>query len=362
MRHALLPVLALLAACGSPDPSPADSDTADSDGPDPDARPWTRVETVPVVDVRTDRLCDPVDESAPGFDPGAITCRVDTFRFAPDTVPAPTGPLTVMAFNIERGLKLDALLAAFDAGDLPVPDLWLASELDRGCSRTQGRDVTREIAEKLSMDAVFGVEFVELARGTGAGGTIDAPCEHGNAIFSRYPLGNVENRFHDQNLTWYLPPDDRDDGEPRLGGRSFVVGDARVGDRLVRLVSLHFESSPQSWQGIQASQAAEAADAGLEPGGPALVGGDTNFPGYTFDLNRNDGRIADAGATEILDRGLVDAHAALDPAERGTSSGLVIDLIFGSDVTFTNPAVCTRALCDTLSDHQAVWAEVTLDP
>lgn len=354
MPLARLAMLAVLVAC---ERSPAD--VLDTDG---EPRPWTRVETVPEVDVRADRLCDPVDEAAPGFDPRVITCRVDTFRFAPETVPAPDGPLTVMAFNIERGLKLDALLAAFDAGDLPVPDLWLASELDRGCSRTQGRDVTREIAEHLGMDAVFGVEFVELARGTGAGGSIDAPCEHGNAIFSRFPLGNVENRFHAQNLSWYQPPDDRDGGEPRLGGRSFVVGDARVGDRWVRLVSLHFESSPRSWQGIQASQAAEAAEAGLEAGGPALVGGDTNFAVYTLDVDRADGAILDAGAAEIVERGYIDSHAGLDLEVRGTSSGLVIDLIFGSGVRFDNPAVCPRALCDGLSDHQAVWADVWLDP
>lgn len=349
----LLYVLSLLTACAASDPGD-DTDLG------PDDRPFERVPDTPAADVLTDRLCVPSDDRGGRVDPEDMDCDKESYRFADDDA-APDGPVLVMAFNIERGLKLDAILQAFDDGDLPIPDILLASELDRGCSRTGGRDVTREIAEHLGMDGVFGVEFVELPRESGAGGRITDTCEHGNAVFSRFPLGNVGARFHEDNVDWYLPSDQRIDAEPRLGGRSLVWGDAKLGDRLVRLVTVHFESRPTSWDGTQASQAAEAAEQALAPGGPAILGGDTNFPAYTLDLSRDDGTIADPGASAILSRGFDDAHAALPLAERGTRSGLVIDLIFGHQVTALAPGVCAKTLCDTLSDHQAVWASFTLE-
>lgn len=354
-----LPALLLLAACTATDAPDDDGGESDA-GPSPDDRPFERIADTPPADVDTERLCTPSDDSQGRVDPQDLDCPTESYRFA-DEDAVPDGPLLVMAFNIERGLKLDAMLDAFDNGDLPMPDILLASELDRGCSRTGSRDVPREVAEHLGMDGLFGVEFVELPRGSGAGGSISETCEHGNALYSRFPLGNPGHAFHADNEDWYLPPDQRQSGEPRLGGRSYVWADTRVGDRLVRLVSLHFESRPSSWDGTQASQAAEIADKGLEPGGPALIGGDTNFPGYTLDLSRGDGEILDPGASAILDRGYVDAHASLPLSERGTSSGLVIDLMFGHEVTFADPEVCTASLCDTLSDHQAVWAHMTLD-
>ncbi len=357
-------LLLLLGAC-TPD-GPDGAADGETDAHDPDARTWVPIPAMPAADVATDRLCQVPDESAPGFspDPDAIqiACRVETMSYAPTDLPAPDGPLWAMTFNIERGLQLDGILDAFDAGDLPLPDLLLLSEVDRGCSRTGTEDVTRRLAEHLGMDAVFGVEFVELPRTDGSGGSIGAACEHGNAVLSRYPLGNAQWGIHDANLSWYQPPEDRTSGEPRLGGRSWVAADARVGDQLVRLVSLHFESRSESWSTIHPAQAAEAAEVGSAPGGPAIVAGDTNFPAYSFDLARDDGTVNDPGAAAILDRGYVDAHDPLPVSERATRSGLVIDLLFGRGVTFSDPAVCAASLCSGLSDHQAVWSRVSLLP
>jgi len=350
-------LLILLCACTSADDDGADTDDTDRS---PDDRAFVRIPDTPPADVDNERLCVPSDDSQGRVAPADMDCATESYRHATETE-APDGPLVVMAFNIERGLKLDAVFDAFDAGELPMPDLLLMSEVDRGCSRTGSRDVPREIAEHLGMDGVYAVEFVELPRGAGSGGNISETCEHGNALFSRYPLGNAGFAFHEANLDWYLPPDQRDGGEPRLGGRSFVWADAQVGDRLVRLVSIHFESRPESWGEVHTSQAAESADKGLQPGGPAIVGGDTNFPAYTLDLSRADGTILDPGAEAILTRGFVDSHAELPFDARPTRSGLVIDLMFGKDVTFSDPAVCAANLCDTLGDHQAVWADVDLD-
>jgi endonuclease/exonuclease/phosphatase family metal-dependent hydrolase len=323
------------------------------------ARPWTRIEDMPVVDPDVVRLCEAPDESAPGFDPLAVDCAFESFQFADEGAVA-DGPLRVLAFNLERGFELDAILAAFDDGALPTPDVLLASELDRGCARTGARHVARELGAHLGMDVVFGVEFVELPRGADA--SPDDVCEHGNALLSRFPLGNAEVHRHRSNRSWYQPPDDRDGGEPRLGGRSYVVGDVLAGGGLWRAVSLHMESSPDSWGEILPDQAAEAADAGAAVGGPAIVGGDTNIPGYSFDLQRDDGSVLDPSARALFDRGYVDAHAGVPFEERPTNRSLVIDLIFGRGVGFTAPGRCAEDGCGGLSDHRAVWADASLDP
>ena len=352
----LVPVLLLLGCTPAPNDPPADTSEVT---PTPDATPtrdFVRVAGDPAPDPVTERLCVTPDEDAPDFDPVRVPCDDVTWRFAPDDPDPPNGPIQVMAFNVERGRSLDAILAAFDGGALPTPDVLLLSELDRGCPRTGGRDVTGELASALGMDGIFVVEFVELPRGPSAQG--QAPCEHGNAILSRFPLGNARRVLHEQNLSWYQPPDDRLGGEPRLGGRALAVADAAIGDDLLRLVSLHFESTPASWDEVLPAQALESALEGLAPGGPAIVGGDTNFPVYSFDLGRDDGDIRDRGAAAFLDRGYEDAHAALPVSERGTRGGLIIDLIFGVEVTLSSPGVCARSLCDDLSDHQAVWAGV----
>ena len=55
----------------------------------------------------------------------------------------------------------------------------------------------------------------------------------------------------------------------------------------------------------------------------------------------------------------MDAHLTLDPKARPTRRGVVIDLLLGRDVSFANPEVCSEALCDGLSDHLPLWADVS---
>jgi endonuclease/exonuclease/phosphatase family metal-dependent hydrolase len=257
------------------------------------------------------------------------------------------------------------MLAFFEAGSIPLPDILLASELDRGCSRSGSRDVSRDFAERLGYNFVFGVEFIELPREGGAGGRILETCEHGNAIFSRFPLGNVDVRFHRDNKDWYLPPDQRTDGEPRLGGRSFVLADADLGDgNFLRLISVHFESNPVDIE-FQLSQAAEVADLGAQAPIPAIVAGDTNNVSYFIDVSsgRDDtpDRVIDRTVRLFLDRGFVDPHRVLGTRQRPTRGGFVIDLIFSTEDRWSAPAVCPPTLCTReVSDHQAVWATYTL--
>jgi endonuclease/exonuclease/phosphatase family metal-dependent hydrolase len=340
--------LALIAAACAPPIGP--TTPADSA---PELRAWTRIADQPAPDVTSDRLCAEAADPEAAPDTTSLSCRTETFRFAdPSLTPGDT--LRVMAFNLERGYRLDDLLAAFDRGDLPLPDLLLASELDRGCERTSSRHIARELGAHLQMDVAFGVEFVELPQFAGPG-----LCEHGNALLSRFPLGNAESRFHAENVSWYLPPAQRPGDEPRLGGRSFVTGEIVWHDTLLRAVSVHFESRPSAWPTVLPAQAAEAAEAAAAYGPPAIVAGDTNIPGYQFDLARADGASLDASAAAFFAQGYEDAHAALPFEQRATRGSFIIDLIFTQGLSASAPVVCSAALCDPLSDHRAIWVDLT---
>lgn len=261
-----------------------------------------------------------------------------------DLDPDPKDELLVMAWNIERGQRLDDQLAAFASDALPSPDILLLSEADRGCPRSGGGNVTQELARALDMNWAYAVEFVELPR--------EVTCEHGNAVLSRYPLANVEQLRHAANLSWY-----DNAGEPRLGGRIAVAADVVVGDKVLHVVSVHFESDVSVLE-VQVAQGVETAEhAAAQPFG-VIVGGDTNAPFYTWDVLNGADNDETIGA--FLDRGFEDMHMGLDPANRSTRSGLVIDLMLSRDVDFRDPGLCTREVCDPLSDHQAVWATVSL--
>lgn len=310
-------------------------------------------------DVTSDRLCP--DAAAPdeAADKVFIDCELEGAAFAPAS-PAAKDELLVMAYNFERGLDLDRQVdALLNEPALPLPDVILASELDRGCSRTGSRNTPREIAQQLGMDYVFAVEFLELPRDAGGGGAIEATCEHGNAIFSRYPLGNVGQLRHTLNKSWYMTPEEREsmDGEPRLGGRILVYGDVLVGNKVLHVSALHYESSPADNE-FTVAQAVETAELGLTWPFQVVHGGDTNAPYYFLDLMS--GTKGDLVTQAFFERGYIDAHSPLERADRGTRGGLVIDLLFGNGEFFDNPQVCPKETCEELSDHLPVWATVQL--
>lgn len=94
---------------------------------------------------------------------------------SPDTV-------EVLALNMERGIRLEALAAFLETHK---PDILLASELDIGCDRSGKLDVPAELARRLGLHYVFAEEFQELTQGG----------SHGNAIFSRYPIKWAKRPF-----------------------------------------------------------------------------------------------------------------------------------------------------------------------
>lgn len=303
-------------------------------------------------DARGERLC-----AGPVTDKVRINCRLEGASFMTPGLP-PQDEVVIVSYNLERGLRTREQIERLRASTgVPFPDVVLVSEADRGCSRTGYRDVMWEMAKELGMCYVYGVEFVELPRFFGKGRRVDAPCEHGNGILSRYPLGNVRLIRHRANRKWYsfLQRLFRI-GEPRLGGRAALAADVKVGERYLHLYSVHFESGRTNdrYRDDQACELVE--DAGLNPHG-VIIGGDMNTSEYLGDLREG---TANDGATRVLrEAGYTDAHATLPPDARITTpSGAVIDLIFGKKVSFIQAGVGVAEEWEGLSDHYPVWARV----
>lgn len=320
-------------------------DESTGDPPLPGFEPQPCPDAAP--DVLVDRLCDETADPEGAPDKVFIHCANEGACQGGD--PPAKDELLVMAFNIQRGGSYDALVAAFASGALPMPDVLLLSEVDRGCTRTGDRNVAWELAAELGMHHAYGVEFVELPR---PDGSLAGPCEHGNAVLSRYPIGNVELLRHATNESWYDVAE-----EPRLGGRMALRADIRVGDRLVHVASLHFESGVEDGP-TRAAQAAELADIVAAESNPGIVGGDTNAGLYALDLAL--GTHSEGTTEAFFERGFSDAHIALAPAVRATKDLLVLDLILLHGPTALDPVVCSANVCDPLSDHRAVWATIVL--
>jgi endonuclease/exonuclease/phosphatase family metal-dependent hydrolase len=270
----------------------------------------------------------------------------------------------VLAYNILRGFEAEAQLAAMRAGDpIPTPDILLLSEVDRGCRRTDFRNVARDYARALGYYYVYATEFVELPGDRGLGPPYDPPlCEHGNAIVSRWPLGNVREIRHTAQRSWYTPPGSPDPDEPRLGGRVALAADVRIGDGLLRVYSLHLESTLSALSARDAQAVEVAADALASPY-PVIAGGDLNAYGAINDFRT--GASFDGPTQAFLTRGFVDAHAGLALALRPTSFDpvpFVIDFLFLRGIAARDAGVCPLDRCGQLSDHLPIWATLALAP
>jgi endonuclease/exonuclease/phosphatase family metal-dependent hydrolase len=175
---------------------------------------------------------------------------------------AETRPLSVVTWNIERGIRFERIAETLEALDA---DIILLQEVDRFCSRSEGRDVPRELAVRLRMNWVSGGEFQEIGEGRQG-----EPCVSGQAILSRLSLVDAHViRFDDQaSMKWRLNP-----AQPRRGGR--VALGVRTGGLL--MYSLHLESgSDEMLRGRQVSELVEGLDAGAAP---VIVAGDFNNRG-----------------------------------------------------------------------------------
>jgi endonuclease/exonuclease/phosphatase family metal-dependent hydrolase len=182
--------------------------------------------------------------------------------------------IRVVDWNIDKGKRIPQIVSTLRSQEA---DVVLLQEVDRGARRTSGRDVTREIAERLGMQHVFAPAFEELGQKI----TSATPALHGQSVLSRLPVRSSRVlKFSEQSHYWqpkrYLPSAWAI-SRRRLGGRIAQVVEVDAGGVPLVIYNLHLES--RGWfTGIHEAQLREALrDAGQYGRDVAVVvGGDFN--------------------------------------------------------------------------------------
>jgi endonuclease/exonuclease/phosphatase family metal-dependent hydrolase len=200
-------------------------------------------------------------------------------------VPAPvaaTGPIRVVAWNIERGIQVDAIISILqEHPSLRNADVLLLSELDWGMARTGNRFIAREIAAALGMNYAFAPCYMALSKGAGV--EKDAEGEnteslHGIAVLSRYPIRQV------QAVPLPNGKDKMRGAEKRIGSLRALIADLEHPQGLFRAVSLHLDShSSQAHRHLQMCRVLDHLEK-CTPAMKTVIGGDWNTS--THDASR----------------------------------------------------------------------------
>ena len=201
--------------------------------------------------------------------------------------------LRFLVFNMERGIHLTELGDFLEnCPEIHPYDVILANELDDGCVRSDQKDTTKELAERLGMNYVFGLEFIELVNGE------DSKGHHGNAIFSRWPIKNAKVVRLPEQYNWYF------DRQRRIGGRLAILAELDINGQSVGVGTIHLENRTHSdGRKAQLEAVLKEADA-MFSGMPVILGGDLNT--NTFD-GRDKAAINEiAGNVELQRRCLED--------------------------------------------------------
>lgn len=193
-----------------------------------------------------------------------------------DRAPTATGErVRAVAWNIQRGARLDDLRRAMAAPPLAGADLYLLAEVDCGLGRSGNRNVARELADALGMSYAFGVSYLTLEDdfGENPGGAENTLALAGTAILSRRPIARVENID--------LPElrDKFSSSEKRLGKKRALLAEIALPDGPLAVAACHLDSNASPAQ--RAAQL-EAILARIDRSGidRALVGGDFNTTSY----------------------------------------------------------------------------------
>jgi endonuclease/exonuclease/phosphatase family metal-dependent hydrolase len=186
--------------------------------------------------------------------------------------------ISAMAWNIERGLKLNGIIDVLRSHPvLSDSDVLLLTELDYGMARTGNLFVAREIAHALGINYAFAPCYLNLNKGSGLEANAEGDNRqalHGNAILSPHPM----RRVHSIPL-----PNGKDKmrgREKRLGSQRAVIADVIHPLGEFRAVSLHLDAhSTQRHRHLQMRLVLDHLDK-LDPQLPVLIGGDWNTTTY----------------------------------------------------------------------------------
>ncbi|MBR3866725.1 MAG: endonuclease/exonuclease/phosphatase family protein [Butyricicoccus sp.] len=311
----------------------------------------------------------------------------DCCNFMPPPYDGTPDTVGVLVFNMERGVHLEELGDFLECCPEVHPyDVILANELDDSCVRSGQLDTTRELAARLGLNYVFGLEFIELVNQS------DLKGFHGNAIFSRWPICQAKVVRLPEQYNWYF------DRQHRIGGRLAILAELDIGGRHIGVGTIHLENRTDSaGRRAQLEVILQAAEEMFPDDMPVFLGGDLNT--NTFDGRDKDAIQEIAGSPALQRRcledvfdweaclplaeeygylALPDLEHADDPVTRrkplpgGGFLGLRLDwlLVRGAepldsrnlltcreDWPFAPPGSALAAFGgQELSDHNAVWA------
>lgn len=199
-----------------------------------------------------------------------------------NTIPPPEMPpkhIRVVAWNIERGLKIDGVIHQLQNNPtLAKADILLITEADIGMGRTDNRNIPQEIADALNMNYVFANCFLALEKGDIGEQNHDLPNTlslHGIAIFSKFPIQAY------QSVPLPMFKDVFNDLEKRLGGRRGLICSIPIGTRTFDFAVTHIELAQSARQrGLQMETLLQTLSHSTSDG--ILLGGDFNT--ITYDL------------------------------------------------------------------------------
>ena len=258
-------------------------------------------------------------------------------NFAPNQwLSWPRTSIRVVDWNIDRGLKLPEIVEFL--GDSNA-DVFLLQEVDINAYRTHQLNIAQEIARKLSLNYVFGREFVEVSQGSKS-----SPAYHGQATLSRWKISNSRIIHFQQQSDFWRPrwfKPNLQTFQERLGGRVALVCEITIQGLPLVTYNLHLESrANDALRVAQLNEALQHATS-YDPGRTVIVTGDLNLDASmprVAELLSSAGFREAAPTTRVATtsrRHLLDAGRHIDWAfVRGASqptSGKVLESVRASD-------------------------------
>jgi endonuclease/exonuclease/phosphatase family metal-dependent hydrolase len=258
----------------------------------------------------------------------------------------PRSSLRVVDWNIDRGLKLPAIIDFLADTNA---DVFFLQEVDINAHRTHGLNIAREIAQRLRLNYVFGREFVELTQGSKT-----SPAYHGQATLSRWKISNSRIiRFQRQSDFWkprWFKPNLQTFQE-RLGGRVALAAEINIAGASTLCYNLHLES--RSNDELRLAQLNEVLEDSAEYDSARLIilAGDLNLnaskPGTA-------GALARAGFRDVVPT----ARLATTPARHLLEAGHHIDWAFVRGSVVADAGKVHRSV--RASDHYPISFELRL--
>jgi endonuclease/exonuclease/phosphatase family metal-dependent hydrolase len=213
------------------------------------------------------------------------TPEIGNFRRCKEAAPV-RRQYRFVAWNVERGAQFEGQVEALLTHPiLREADVLLLTETDSGMVRSGNRNVARALACALGMQYAFVPCYLNLTKGSGIEQDLPGANDlglHGNAVLSRYPMGNTRPVFLENGV------DIMASREKRIGRQAAVAADIRFPNGTVTAVSVHLDA--QSTQRHRYLQLRDVLN-GIDTMGGAqavVMGGDWNTSTY------NSSRAVDA--------------------------------------------------------------------